>query len=354
MKKSSTIKVAGELLFAIFCGIAIPSLLLPTRCFAKPYHTITVDGNLSDWSDDEILINDASDSDWTGGNEIEKLYLTWDKNNLYLAVAGQSTDTGLLIYFDFKDGGYSDLTKVNSWNRKVIFANREIDYFYGSWSGSDGNFYEITASSSVSDTSISKKHSSGWELAIPFDTIYKLGSGKVPISQIVSVFVSLAMGDTGSDSYGSFGYLGGDCAPNNYITGLSTSTIFVSTSTVIDTDSDGVPDDNYSSTKLKITSCDASPNPFSPDNSGYADDTAISFFITKQAQLKISVYDISGRDVKNIADEFISDTSQAITKKWDGKNKNGDIVPAGIYFINISAESSDERARKNIAVAVIK
>jgi len=339
--------------------VAISVLLIHLSAYSLiyclPYHTITVDGNLSDWSDDEILINDANDSDWSGGNEIEKLYLTWDKNNLYLAVAGQSMNTGLLIYFDFKDGGYSDLTKVNSWNRKIIFEKNYIDYFYGSWSGNDGNFYEITASTSVSDTSISKKHSSGWELAIPFDTVYKLGTGKVPKNAAVSIFASLATGDTGSDSYGLFGYLGGDCAPNNYITGLATSTILTLTSTVIDTDSDGVSDDNYLSTKLKITSCEVAPNPFSPDNSGYADDTAISFFITKPAQLKISVYDISGRHIKDIADEpLVSQTSQTVTKKWDGKDKNGDTVPAGIYFINISAESSDERVRKNVAVAVIK
>jgi len=117
----------------------------------------------------------------------------------------------------------------------------------------------------------------------------------------------------------------------------------------------GIPDDNYSSAKLKITSIEVTPNPFSPDNSGYADETTISFFITKPAQLKISVYDISGRHIKDIADEpLVSQISQSVTKKWDGKDKNGNIVPAGIYFINISAESSDERTRKNIAVAVIK
>lgn len=329
--------------------------------YAKAYHTITVDGDLSDWSNDEVLIDDSSDfSDWQD-NEINRVYLTWDKNNFYVGIDGKSKDTGLLIFFDFKSGGQSNLTKMDTWNRKIIFEKNYIDYFYGSWSGSDGNFYEVQSSTHASDISVSKKHFSGWELAIPFDTIYKLGSGKVSKNARVSIFVSLATGDMGSELIGgttvNFGYLGGDCAPNNTITGLSTSTITQMATKIIDADSDGIPDNNYSLTELKISNIDISPNPFSPDNSGFCDDTSISFALSKPARIKITVYDIAGRHIKDIADEEISiDTVNTlqITKKWDGKNGSSEIVPSGIYFFNIVATSSGERVRKNKAVAVIK
>ncbi|MEW6555850.1 MAG: hypothetical protein AB1349_00670 [Elusimicrobiota bacterium] len=323
-----------------------------------PYHTITVDGDLSDWADDEVLIDDSADfSEWQN-NEINRVYLTWDKNNLYVGIDGKSKDTGLLIFFDFKAGGYSDLTKIDTWNRKVIFQNNGIDYFYGSWSGSDGNFYEVQSATHAYDISISKKHSTGWEFAIPFDTVYKLGSGKVPKNASVSIFASLATGDMGSELIGgttvNFGYLVGDCTSTDTITGLSISTITTVTAKIFDADSDGVPDDNYSVTKLKISDVNVSPNPFSPDNSGFCDKTSISFSLSKPARIKIAVYDIAGRHIKDITDEEITDTTQKITKTWDGKNGSQDVVNGGIYFFNIQATSGSESTRKNKAVAVIK
>jgi len=342
-------------LFRITCFLLIT---LITCLYAKPYHTITVDGNLSDWSEDESLADDRNDSVWTGGNEIEKVYLTWDRNNIYIGIKGQSNNTGLVIYFDFGTDGFSDLTGINTWNRKVIFQNKKMDYFYGSWSQSGGNFYEILTATSASDISVSKKSVSGWEMAIPFETIYKVGAGNVTSGSSVSLFVSLATGDMGfemiSGSTVTYGYLGGDCVPNNSISGLSVSTITAVLSKTFDSNSDGIPDDSYSNDKLGIRNASISPNPFSPDGNGFADTAQISFFVTKPAQVKVSIYDVSGKHIKDICNEYFSGNNLAVNKIWDGKDDSGGAAGAGIYFINIVAESAGERTRKNLPVAIIK
>jgi len=343
----------------IYFVIPTSYFLLPTSyLYAKPYHTITVDGDLSDWSEDEAFPADSNDSVWAGGNEIEKIYLTWDKDNIYFGVKGQSNNTGLLMYFDFKAGGFSDLTEINTWNRKVIFQNKPIDCFYGSWSQSDGNFYEINTATSASDISVSKKCVSGWEFAVPFDMVYKLGAGKVSSGASVSLFASIVTGDMGSQLIGgttvNYGYLGGDCAPDNNISGIAVSTITAFLSKTFDSNSDGVPDDSYPGNKLGIRSAAVSPNPFSPDGNGFADAAQISFNVTKPSQIKINVYEISGRHIKNICDEYFFGNNLLINKSWDGKNDFSETVAAGIYLINITATAAGESARKNLPVAVIK
>jgi len=63
---------------------------------------ITIDGNLSDWSNDELIYDDSqNDSPWGLQNELHKLYLTWDNGYLYIGVSGLQKDgNNLIVYID--------------------------------------------------------------------------------------------------------------------------------------------------------------------------------------------------------------------------------------------------------------
>jgi hypothetical protein len=70
------------------------------------------------------------------------------------------------------------------------------------------------------------------------------------------------------------------------------------------------------------------PNPFNPS-------TTISFALPTSELVKISIYDILGREVKTL----INKTMQAGIKKveWDGRNNRGNPVPSGMYFYKLEA-----------------
>ncbi len=73
------------------------------RGVGAAYHTITCDGNMSDWSDDESMgtINSAT------------FYVTFDFANLYFGFHRGSTDNDMFIAIDVRDGG----------------SNRSIDWY---------------------------------------------------------------------------------------------------------------------------------------------------------------------------------------------------------------------------------
>jgi hypothetical protein len=65
------------------------------------------------------------------------------------------------------------------------------------------------------------------------------------------------------------------------------------------------------------------PNPFN-------DETIIQFFLPKETQTRITVFDILGREIKILNDKVLIPGTYII--KWDGRDKVGLKVPTGIYF----------------------
>lgn len=121
----------------------------------------------------------------------------------------------------------------------------------------------------------------------------------------------------------------------------------------------GVPE------KLLI-SVKATPNPFTPNNDGINDVTKIEFFLGNVGEprseignqvrsLKIKIYDLTGRLVKDLYDgftgafAFISDNG--IT--WDGRDNSGKIVRPGLYLyqITIDSDNGGEDITKTIVVS---
>jgi len=65
------------------------------------------------------------------------------------------------------------------------------------------------------------------------------------------------------------------------------------------------------------------PNPFN-------DQTIIEFFLPEDAPIRITVYDILGREIIILSDKIL--VAGTYKTRWDGRDKIGLRVPTGIYF----------------------
>ena len=70
------------------------------------------------------------------------------------------------------------------------------------------------------------------------------------------------------------------------------------------------------------------PNPFNSE-------TIIRYYLPRESQVRIDVYNILGQRVKRLLDQRETAGQKSIT--WDGKNDRGQEVSSGIYFYRIEA-----------------
>jgi hypothetical protein len=63
----------------IFTVALLILVLLPVGTFATTFHTITIDGVMTDWAPDELICYGANSVDF---------YATWDANSIYLGILG--------------------------------------------------------------------------------------------------------------------------------------------------------------------------------------------------------------------------------------------------------------------------
>lgn len=70
------------------------------------------------------------------------------------------------------------------------------------------------------------------------------------------------------------------------------------------------------------------PNPFNSS-------TTIKFFIVQKKNVRLEVYDVSGRRVRTLLDQPMQPGRFKIA--WDGRNAGGEAVASGVYFYRLSA-----------------
>ena len=68
------------------------------------------------------------------------------------------------------------------------------------------------------------------------------------------------------------------------------------------------------------------PNPFNPN-------TSIEFEIDKHEYVKLIIYDINGRHVKTLADNYFSTGTHKLT--WDSLDDYGNKVSSGLYIYQL-------------------
>ena len=72
------------------------------------------------------------------------------------------------------------------------------------------------------------------------------------------------------------------------------------------------------------------PNPFNPSST-------VHFRLARRERVKISVFDVAGRSVRELADR--DEDAGAHTVWWDGADDRGATVASGVYFVKFSAGS---------------
>ncbi len=73
------------------------------------------------------------------------------------------------------------------------------------------------------------------------------------------------------------------------------------------------------------------PNPFNPS-------TRIAFSADNDSRVRVTVYDILGREVTVLADGDYSPGIYSV--EWDGMNSSGSPMPSGAYYVRMTASSS--------------
>ncbi|NJK87114.1 MAG: T9SS type A sorting domain-containing protein [Bacteroidales bacterium] len=74
------------------------------------------------------------------------------------------------------------------------------------------------------------------------------------------------------------------------------------------------------------------PNPFS-------ESTEIRFLNTRKGLVNVSVYDVQGKKITNIANDIMAQGE--ISLQWNGKTETGTNLSNGLYFIRISTPDNE-------------
>ena len=103
----------------------------------------------------------------------------------------------------------------------------------------------------------------------------------------------------------------------------------------------------------------AEPNPFSPNGDGYYDETAVTFYLGRQADyVNIEFYDLAGQLARRLVYQEAANYEgrTPIQVVWDGTDEDGNVVPYGIYILRVEARFKAEPTfeRVNRPVVVIK
>ena len=78
------------------------------------------------------------------------------------------------------------------------------------------------------------------------------------------------------------------------------------------------------------------PNPFNPE-------TNISYAITGSGHVRMEIFDILGRHVKTLVDEYLADASGQIA--WDATDESGQTAASGLYFYRLSVDDHSQTKR---------
>ena len=78
------------------------------------------------------------------------------------------------------------------------------------------------------------------------------------------------------------------------------------------------------------------PNPFNPR-------TTIRFTLPESGPVRLSVYDVLGRQVRLLADQSFSAGVHDLP--WDGRDQDGRAVGSGVYFYRIDASAWTQRRK---------
>ena len=93
------------------------------------------------------------------------------------------------------------------------------------------------------------------------------------------------------------------------------------------------------SESFRLTLGSPSPNPA-------VNGTSVNFQIGKAQRVNLTITDVSGRTVRTLRDGAMLAGSHV--ERWDGKNDQGTMVSAGVYFLRLHTDSGEKTQRVTI------
>ena len=78
------------------------------------------------------------------------------------------------------------------------------------------------------------------------------------------------------------------------------------------------------------------PNPFHPP-------TTIEYEIAHPGRVSLRIFDVSGRQIRNLADR--PTPAGRYAEQWDGRDEGGKAVPSGVYFYRLSLDGVEATRR---------
>jgi hypothetical protein len=81
------------------------------------------------------------------------------------------------------------------------------------------------------------------------------------------------------------------------------------------------------------------PNPFS-------EAVTVRFEIASRQRIKVTVYDVLGREVARLLDEVVYPGSHEV--RWRGRSQRGDLISSGHYFVRIESEHASGTSKVNL------
>ncbi|RKZ01938.1 MAG: hypothetical protein DRQ10_01115 [Candidatus Hydrothermota bacterium] len=311
------------------------SILLPLL-IATTYHTIEIDGDISDFAADELIIDDSdNDSRWGTLNEIYGIYFTWDAENLYIGADYIVQNNALLILLDIGDAeGDYNINDLDWYPRNFSFRGMKPRVLVAIWNSeqwtscvrkivSNGQTEPINGATIVVDTSAGGVRN-GIEASIPINELFE--NGQLTPGSCVKLVALIAGGDHAT---------GGDAAPDNELIG--TPNVISRFAVVeLDANADGLLDADVSPNEVteivevphvnfEVTDFTIEPRVAAQKG----DSVHISFKVSDNADGYLRIYDENGRKIREFWFSLGADEEFSVGFETDG-------LQPGIYFVEVN------------------
>jgi len=244
-------------------------LVMVSTADATTYNTPQVDGAITvsadDWDVNELLVVDTANDSRYGEADVDKIYVTWDADNLYIgiktALPPGGYGNGYVVFID-KDAqasattGATDFTRANFYPRHIRFIGMGADVAVGGWSFQqpfDVRDCADPTKTKVISGAVSAYNASqlSFEVKIPWSGLYPGAATAVPAGSRLKI-VAASVGGDNSGTYDAVPSSGRDSNGNGIPDESDPATAWDAYTDLdrflevsLDADLDGTPDSGY-------------------------------------------------------------------------------------------------------------
>lgn len=361
-------------IFFVLCILSYPIVCFSTTA-PDLKNRIKIDGKTDEYTSDEWILTGetafrerSDDSRWGGDNEISGIALTWDHDYLYVAVTCATYGSVLMVFVDHAAGGIQDLQGAATLRRDVVFTGLAPNLIINADRASPEAGVVVVSSTEPLrylerddyDSKFFQPSDGGGalEIALPWALVQTEG-GNIKLLAIV----------TRGEGSGA-----GDAAPDPSSVLEDRAYLDNAITIPVDGDLDGLVDMDVSPQGVASFAFSGAE----PGREGQTFDVRLNakLFVPDRSEVltfRIEPGDLSGAiqlymtceifsiDGKRVAVLFKDEPRtyqprvSSQLDQWNGRNTAGDVVPGGIYVVNVSGGvargARTHVSRKPVAVA---